>query len=530
MTGRPEGGTHLPGAVRRTKIVATLGPATADPQVVAAMVAAGMDVARVNLSHGRLEEHRAAIAAVRAAADAAGREIAVMIDLPGPKLRLGELAAPVGLTLKQRLILGVSAADEGGEAATGAAGGDAVRLPVTFPELVGHLTPGQRVLIDDGAVELVVVEGGTGSGDIPASGGTAGDAMAGTAPSAPLLEVVVPGVVSSGKGVNLPDTDLPIAALTPRDEELLRFGLEEDVDLVALSFVRDAEDVRRLRALIAEGGGDQMVVAKIEKREALEAIDEIVAASDAVMVARGDLGVEIPPAEVPLWQKRIVALARACGKPVITATQMLQSMVAAPRPTRAEASDVANAIVDSTDAVMLSGETAVGAYPVVAVRTMADIATTVEEEILAGTAPDRGLLESARPVTAESACAPGAGGDVTEAISSGACDVARTVRAAAIVTATVSGTMARAVARLRPSEPVVALTPRRRTARQLALSWGVTPILDEPVHELDDLMAEAAASVRDLGLGRTGDTIVITCGMHVFESGGTNLIKAHVLD
>jgi pyruvate kinase len=447
-----------------------------------------------------------------------------MIDLPGPKLRLGELAAPADLARGQRVVLGaggiatevasgIAVSDDAGGADAGA-GAPVTHLPVTFPELVRHLAPGQRVLVDDGAVELVVVEGG-------ASGGAGGEAG-----RAPLLDVVVPGTVSSGKGVNLPDTELPIPAVTARDEELLRFGLAEDVDLVAVSFVRGADDVRRVKDLIVAAGGDQLVVAKIEKREALAAIDEIVTCADALMVARGDLGVEIPPAEVPLWQKRIVALARACGRPVVTATQMLQSMVAAPRPTRAEASDVANAILDSTDAVMLSGETAVGAYPVEAVRTMAEIAATVEAEIFAGTAPDRPLLEAVAP---EAACATQAPGRVTEAIGSGACDVARKVGAAALVTATVSGAMGRAVARHRPPQPVVALTPRRRTARQLALSWGVLPIFDEPVHELDDLMTAAAEAARAAGLAVPGDTVVITCGMHVFESGGTNLIKAHTI-
>jgi pyruvate kinase len=481
--------------VRRTKIVATLGPATAGPAAVAALVAAGMDVARINLAHGHVDDHRAAIAAVRAAADEAGREVGVMIDLPGPKLRLGELPGPVELARGQRATLG-----DGG-------------LPVTFPELVAHLALGQRVLIDDGAVELVVVEEAA-----RAPGG------------APVLEVVVPGVVTSRKGVNLPDTALPIPALTAHDEELLRFGLEQDVDLVALSFVRRPDDVVGLRELIAAGGGDQLIVAKIEKREALAAIADIVAASDAVMVARGDLGVEIPPAEVPIWQKRIVALARACGKPVITATQMLQSMVAAPRPTRAEASDVANAIVDSTDAVMLSGETAVGAYPVEAVRTMAEIATTVEAEIVAGTSPDRRLDEPVPPLpTLAAGCPATAPARVTDAISSGACDVARKIGAAAIVTATVSGAMGRAVARYRPPQPVVAVTPRRHTARQLALSWGVTPVVVDLPRDLDAGIVDAGARALAAGFAAPGDTVVITCGMHVFESGGTNLIKAHVL-
>ena len=295
-----------------------------------------------------------------------------------------------------------------------------------------------------------------------------------------------------------------------------------------------------LRRRVEAAGGDQLLVAKLEKREALDRLDEILEVSDAVMVARGDLGVEIPPAEVPIWQKRVIALARARGRPVITATQMLQSMVAAPRPTRAEASDVANAIFDSTDAVMLSGETAVGAYPVQAVQTMADIALAVEADMLSPSPSDAAVGYQCVPVAA--ALAPGSGepaaGDLSvgrsddlagEAIAAGACEVATTIRAAAIVTATASGFMARTVARHRPPQPIVAVSPRLRTVRQLALSWGVAPLLGAQTHDLDALIADASSRVLWSGIAAEGDVVVLTAGSQVFERGGTNLIKAHVL-
>jgi pyruvate kinase len=409
-----------------------------------------------------------------------GAPLAVLVDLPGPKLRLGELACPLEMREGETVRLGASQAD---------------CLPVNFPELLAHFTPGELVLIDDGAVAFRV--------------------RAVTPPTV-LLEALNDGRVGSNKGVNLPDTRLPISALTDADRDHLAWSLTQDVDYVALSFVRCADDVRELKELIASAGGDQLVVAKIEKKEALAAHEEIIAAADAVMVARGDLGVEIDPSLVPVWQKRIIHAANVAGKPVITATQMLQSMIAVPRPTRAEASDVANAIYDATGAVMLSGETAVGEYPVEAVRTMAEIALAVEADIeRVGRAPQPWA---------------GVGTGVSDAMSFGACEVAHRVRAAAIVTATYSGATARAVARNLPSQPIVAVSPNQRVVNQLALVWGVCPLLGEACESFEEIVLEANGLLLSGGYGEHGDVIVITAGLLTNRPGKTNLIKGHTLE
>jgi pyruvate kinase len=335
-------------------------------------------------------------------------------------------------------------------------------------------------------------------------------------PPTVVLEALNDGVIEAHKGVNLPDTQLPISALTDADRDFLDWGLRQDVDFVALSFVRSADDVRELKELIASAGGDQLVVAKIEKKDALAAHEEIIAAADAVMVARGDLGVEIDPSQVPIWQKRIIHAANVAGKPVITATQMLQSMIGAPRPTRAEASDVANAIYDATSAVMLSGETAVGGYPVESVRTMAEIALAVEADIeREGRAP--------LPWAAERT-------GVSAAMSFGACEVAQRVGAAAIVTATFSGATARSVARHLPTQPIVAVSPNQRVVNQLALSWGVCPMLGDACQSFEEIVGEANGLVLAGGYGRRGEVVVLTAGLLTNQAGKTNLIKGHVLD
>ena len=467
-------------ARRKTKIVATLGPASHDAEVVCRLIEAGTDVVRINLSHGDTAEHAAAIAAARRAAARCGAPLAVLIDLPGPKLRLGDLARPLHVKAGETVVLGQA---------------PAARLPVNFPELLEHFTPGELVLVDDGAVALRVSL---------------------VLPSAVSLEVLNDGVIESRKGVNLPDTRLPIGALTAADRELLAWGLGQDVDYVALSFVRGAGDVHELKEAIAAAGGDQLVVAKIEKKEALVAYEEIIAAADAVMVARGDLGVEIDPALVPIWQKRIIHAANVAGKPVITATQMLQSMVSCPRPTRAEASDVANAIYDATSAVMLSGETAVGCYPVAAVQTMSEIARAVEADI-------------EREGRAPQPWATGRVG-VSGAISYGACEVAHRVGAAAIVSATFTGATARAVARNLPAQPIVAISPNQRVVNQLALSWGVCPLLGGRRGSFEEVVREANELVLAGAFGEQGQVVVITAGLQTNRSGKTNLIKAHVLD
>ena len=462
---------------RRARIVATIGPASRDPEVLARLLAAGMDVARVNFSHGTRAEHEETIARLRAQSARSRAPLAILADLSGPKLRVGGLARPLQVSAGQRVSLG--------------AGGE---LPTTMPELVAHLRPGHQVLIDDGAVECRVVS---------ADGGLA------------TLEVQNAGVISSQKGINLPDTPLPISAMTPKDHDDLAFALAHDVDYLALSFVRSAADVHELKAAVGAAGGRQLVVAKIEKREALDHIDEIIAAADAIMVARGDLGVEIPPAEVPLWQKQIVARAIAEGRPVITATQMLQSMIENPRPTRAEVSDVANAILELTDAVMLSGETAVGRYPVEAVAMMASIAEVVER----GTRHE--YLAQRRWEAAEAS--------VADAVSYGAIDVARKLGAAAIATATASGATARAVAKNRPEQPIIAVSHDSGVVNQLALSWGVTPVLGRRHETFERVINEINDLVLERGLCGRGETIVITAGVLANRPGATNLIKAHVL-
>jgi len=469
------------GATRRkTKIVATLGPASRDDGAIRRLVEAGMDVARINLSHGDTAEHAAAIAAARRAAARCGTPLAVLVDLPGPKLRLGDLPRPLHVKAGETLTLGQA---------------PAARLPVNFPELLGYFTPGELVLVDDGAVALRVSL---------------------VSPSAVSLEVLNDGVIESRKGVNLPDTRLPIGALTAADRGLLAWGLAQDVDYVALSFVRTAGDVHELKEAIAAAGGDQLVVAKIEKKEALAAYEEIIAAADAVMVARGDLGVEIDPSLVPIWQKRIIHAANVAGKPVITATQMLQSMVSCPRPTRAEASDVANAIYDATSAVMLSGETAIGCYPIEAVQTMSEIALAVEADIeRAGRAPQPWATSRT---------------GVSGAISYGACEVAHRVGATAIVSATFTGATALAVARNLPAQPIVAISPNQRVVNQLALCWGVCPLLGARRGSFEEVVREANELVLAGAFGERGQVIVITAGLQTNRSGKTNLIKAHVLD
>ncbi len=462
--------------LRRTKIVATLGPATQSADTVGRLVAAGMDVARVNGSHGDTAQHAASIAAVRAAAAQAGRAVAVVFDLPGPKLRLAGLSGRVQLQAGQQVVLG-------GE-----------QLPVTAPQLLRYVREGDRILVDDGAVALTALK---------------------AADTTLTALVDNEGAVTTGKGINLPDTDLPIPSLTERDHQLLRFAVEQDVDYVALSFVRRGADVRELKDAIGALGGGQLVVAKIEKQEALAVVDDIVGVADAVMVARGDLGVEIEPAQVPIWQKRIIHSCIMAGRPVITATQMLQSMVSSPRPTRAEASDVANAIYDATDAVMLSAETAIGDYPVQAVHTMDQIAVAVEADIeRSGRAPRPWALH---------------GNTITDAISFGACDVATKLDARAIVTATSSGATARAVARYRPSQAVVAVSPEPRVVRQLALAWGVVPLCCPPATDSAAVVADAARLVAEHGLAVSGDIIVITAGVQSGRSGATDLIQAHVV-
>lgn len=472
---------------RKTRIVATVGPATSADDRLVGLVEAGADVLRVNFSHGEPAQQADLIGRIRSLARRRAQPLGIIADLPGPKLRVGSLPEPLEVGLGQVFSIG----EDG-------------RVPVTATGMLPHVKPGQRVLFNDGAVAGVAED-------------AAGERVT--------VRALNAGKVRSGKGINLPDTKLPLPALTARDRELLPTALAAGADHVALSFVRSAADVTDLRAALAAQHSGARIVAKIEKKDALAAVEEIIVAADAVMVARGDLGVEIPPAEVPLWQKRIIAAARRAGRPVITATQMLQSMVEHPSPTRAEASDVANAILDSTDAIMLSAETAVGRYPLEAVRTMAEIAVTVE-------AGDHFVRPGSCGAASgdDALCSPIEGSSsVTDAVSCGAVDVAVRTGAAAIVTATVSGATARAVARHRPLVPIYALSPDAMVLDQLRLCRGVTPLPAEPSSSFEQTAANADRLLRARGICRPGDLVVITAGIQSYVPGTTNLIKVHVI-
>jgi pyruvate kinase len=464
---------------RRTKIVSTLGPSSDSLEKLRQLAVAGINAARLNLSHGTHDEHAERADRVRAASEEVGHPIALIADLQGPKLRVGDLAEPFVLHAGEEVTVCAEDSCTDGE------------LPV-MPAVIGDvLKPGHDVLIDDGLVRLKV-----------------GDVENGRA----RCEVVVGGRVTSHKGVNLPGVPLPIPSLTRKDTADLQFALELGVDFVALSFVRSPADVRDLRALIEQAGSHAHVIAKIEKAEAIDVLDDILAETDAVMVARGDLGVEIGPAVVPLIQKRIIHKALERGKPVITATQMLESMIQHPEPTRAEASDVANAILDGTSAVMLSGETAVGAYPVEAVTYMDRIARAVE--------PSMGY----RHEIPEAAHNPTIGG----AMSNAACDIAEALRAKAILVPTFRGKTASSVARLRPQRPIIALTHIDWALRQMALEWGVTPMLIPECSNVEDLWNTAVHAAREAGHVEVGDRVVITAGTQVNLPGSTNVIKVDI--
>ncbi len=465
---------------RRTKIVATIGPASSSPELLDALVDSGMDAARLNLSHGTHEDHAARAALVREAEERAGRPIAVIGDLQGPKLRVGDLSTPLHLGQGDDVTVVVGANGNPGE------------LPIA-PAAIGEvLRPGHEVLIDDGLVRLQVEEVGDGRAR---------------------CAVLVGGAVTSHKGVNLPGVPIPIPSLTRKDLEDLEFALGLGCDFIALSFVRSAADVRDLKALIEQEGSNAHVIAKIEKSEAVDALDDVLAETDAVMVARGDLGVEIGPALVPLVQKRIILKALERGKPVITATQMLESMIHHPEPTRAEASDVANAILDGTSAVMLSGETAMGEYPVQAVQTMDRISRAIE--------PSLGYRHQIPEATEDPT--------IGNAMSNAACDLAEALGASALLVPTFTGRTASAVARLRPRRPIVALTHKRWSVHQMAIEWGVTPIWIPECKDVEDLWNRSIAAAKESGFVDSGDTVVITAGTAVNIPGSTNVIKVDVV-
>jgi pyruvate kinase len=444
---------------------------------------AGMDVARLNFSHGSRSEHAQTISHIRSLDKKLGRAIGILQDLAGPKLRVGQLPGE-GLALRPstEVVLAASASD------------DPRQIPLPFPEVLAALTSGQRVLLADGQIELRVIE---------------------AADRAVRCRVRVGGVLRSRQGVHLPDVELPIRTFTQKDRRDLKFGLARGVDWVAMSFVRKAEDLKPLRREIQRAGTAVSVMAKIEQHQAIDHLDAIVEAADGLMVARGDLGIELPLDRVPLLQKSIIRCCNAAGKPVVTATQMLESMIRRPRPTRAEVSDVANAVLDGTDAVMLSGETAIGDHPVEAVRVMARVAARGE-----------GAFDFAERL-AESSQWPCE--TVTDGISQATVNLAHDLRARAIITATTTGHTALMVAMHRPECPIIALTPDMATQRRLTLAWGVRPLLAKRGRNTDQLIINAIARAQEEKLVRDGDVVVVTAGVPAGVPGLTNLIKVEVV-
>jgi len=469
---------------RRTKIVATLGPATSEEETIRDLIRFGVDVTRLNFSHGEHEGHLKNAGFVRAAAESLCRNVAVMQDIQGPKIRIGEVVGETELVEGNRVAI-----------APGDFLGDATRLSTPYKQIVQDVKPGHRILIDDGLLELRVEE--IEDGEIE-------------------CVVVTGGPISSHKGLNFPDSSLSISGLTPKDLEDLRFGVEElGPDWVAASFVRSGDEVREIKERIREFGGNIPLISKVEKHEAIDDIENILQASDGVMVARGDLAVELSPERVPVEQKRIVARCRRLGKPVIVATQMLDSMIRNPRPTRAEVSDVANAIFDRTDAVMLSGETAVGRYPLESVREMDRICRAAEDAINYG-----------RDIVASTEWGRG---DRYDALTHAACELAEDLNLEAIITSTQSGLSCLRVARFRPPNKILAVSPEETTVRMLALVWGVTAIHGEQRGNVEERYDEAVNAAQRPGLVKKGDEVILTGGSMSTMPGSTNMLKLHTI-
>lgn len=467
-------------AARKTKIVATLGPATSSEENIASLVRAGVDVTRFNFSHGDHNMHLKNANIVRDTARELGRNVAILQDIQGPKIRTGEVEGGTELVAGNRVTI-----------AAGDFVGDASRLSTSYDALAEDVRTGHRLLIDDGLIGLRV------------------ESIEGTDV---VCEVLEGGPVSSHKGLNFPDSNLSIKGLTPKDIEDLRFGMEEvQPDWVAVSFVRSGDEVLELKERIREFGGNAPVISKIEKHEAIENIEEIMHASDGIMVARGDLAVELSAERVPIEQKRMVARCRRLGKPVIVATQMLDSMIRNPRPTRAEVSDVANAIFDRTDAVMLSGETAIGRYPMQSVQEMERICRAAE-----------GAINYGRDIPASASWGRG---DRYDAVTHAACELAEDLETEAILTSTQTGLSCIRVARFRPPNKILAISPVEHTVRMLALVWGVTSILGEQAGSLDDRFTGAIKAAKEAGHLQDGDEVILTGGRAGSSPGSTNVVE-----
>lgn len=470
---------------KKTKIVATLGPASSDEETLRRMIREGMDVIRINFSHGEHEDHKAVIELARRIADEEGRVLATMCDIQGPKIRIGDVPEePLELFSGDTIRFSLDGSDN-----------DCILLP--HPELFRDVQPGMSLLLDDGSLELLIET---------------------AQPNLLDCRVVVGGPLTSRKGVTAPKASLQsLSAITEKDRKDIEFALEMEADYIAMSFVRSGDDIRELRWLLRHLRRKADIIAKIEKHDALQNIHGIIAASDGVMVARGDLGLETPAEEVPYQQKRIIKLCNEVAKPVITATQMLSSMVHLPRPTRADASDVYNAIVDGTDAVMLSNETAVGKYPAEAVRTMTNISVIAEGHLAETTEAQDTQLERSS----------GGKDEISDAISAASYEIARTVRPRAIVTATMSGYTARHVARGRPLAPIISVTPLPETYRRMALVWGVQPIIVPKFDSIDSMITIVVRKLHDEGYVERGDVLVILAGTPFGFGGRTNMMQIH---
>lgn len=467
--------------MRHAKIVCTIGPASQDIDIMRKLHNAGMDVVRLNMAHGKQSEHKLTIDNARMLEKETGKPVAILMDLAGPKIRIGDMEKDEAVlnegddfTITTEPVLGTNKV-----------------VSINYPNLSKDVRPGDTILIDEGLIVLEVTS--IQGKDVHA-------------------KVIEGGPLASRRGVHLPGVKVSISPLSDKDREDLAFGLENGIDWVGLSFVRNAADVKILEELILEAGGRAKIIAKIEKQEAVEDIDNIIEAADGIMVARGDLGIEMPTEEVPLVQKLIINKCMIAGKPVITATQMLDSMIRNPRPTRAEVSDVANAVLDGTDALMLSGETAMGRFPIESVNMMARTIIAAESNLTY--CIDRGAGARHRLST-------------TEAISKATCEIASSLQATAIITSTQSGSTARQVAKHRPSQPIIAISPNKEVVRQLQLVWGVIPMLAGPSINVDNMFDIAVEVPLKAGLIKKGDRVVITAGVLVNVPGTTNLIKVH---
>jgi pyruvate kinase len=475
---------------KRTKIVCTIGPASDSPEILRQMILAGMNVARLNFSHGTYPEHLTRLQNIRRIATELDTPISIIADLCGPKLRIGTFkTSPIELISNQEFVLTTESIE-----------GDQNKVSISYPTLPEHTQVNNHILLDDGNIELEVIK---------------------VTKTEIRCRVVQGGMLSSHKGLSIIGDTISIPAITEKDIADLSFAIQNKVDYFALSFVQSAEDINQLKQIIQSQNVNIPVIAKIEKPVAVKNIDEIIGIADGIMVARGDLGIEMPIQEVPITQKLIIHKCNLLGKPVITATQMLESMIHNPRPTRAEATDIANAIFDGTDAVMLSGETAVGDFPVRCVQTMADIAIRTEQS-----------LSTINPDPAECQESKSSGytaRDIAESVSMSVNSLAKQLNAAAIVTPTESGSTARYISRFRPKCPIVAITPNRQTLYRLGLVWGVTVYYCEDLPDTDAVFAKAAELVKSLNLAHAGDTIIITAGIPLRQPGTTNLIRVLTL-